>query len=82
MYDTWSEEDLEDGVQYYEPRYVVVVVRMAMQCMPQDLSGNIVIIAGTHCMCIADHMVEELRPTAPPSHYPRPWGEGSGEGVR
>jgi hypothetical protein len=82
MYDQWSEEDGQDGIPYYSPRFVVLVVRTAIYCIPHDLLDNTVITPITDCACIADHMAEELRPTAPPPHYPRPWAEGSGEGVR
>jgi hypothetical protein len=64
-WDVWEEADGWDGIPPYEPRYMVIVVRSAIQCMPQHLSDDIVITPGTDCTCIADHMVDEFRPLHP-----------------
>ena len=51
-------------------------------CMQHGRLDITVITTSTACKCIADHMVDELRPTAPSPHYLRPKGEGSEEMVQ
>ena len=78
MYDVWEEGD---GA-YYAPRFTVMVVRSARRSMPQYRKDVAVIITDTACSCIADHMADEFRPTAPSPPYHRSWAEGSGDGVQ